>query len=186
MRQLLLLSFASSVLLAGCASYETTYLARDAEGRPVVTTVAGTPIVVTAPQKIGFLATETTYAVNVVKANADGTSVKIGEKTLTETTVDKTPIQLGYSQVAHLDVKRPFYGTAKNIIDLEGQYPTKVSSDVDDKTLGRVLDSADKVFDKLVEKQSAPAGGESRKIVSQRSYMIVYDPETRNIQRVKL
>jgi hypothetical protein len=74
-------------------------------------------------------------------------------------------------------VKRPFYGTAKNSIDLEGQYPTLISTDVDDKTLDRLLTTAEGVL----ELQGAAADqqpGVARELIRQSSYMIVYDPQT--------
>ena len=170
----------------GCSSYESTYFTVDDEGHHTITTVAGVPIVVTVPQKIGFLATESTYRIETFITSADGTTGAKGPPQLvTETTIDRTPIPLGSSQLVNLDIKRPVYGTAKTDMELANQYPTKLTSDVNDLTLGRILDTADKILDKIVTKQGVTADG-NKTLISQKSFMIVYDPNTQAISRVRL
>jgi hypothetical protein len=173
--------------LVGCSSYESTYFISDENGKRTLTT-SGVPVVVTVPQKLGFLATETKYSIDTFETSADGTNRrKVGSRIVTETTVDKTPIPLGESKLVNLDIRRPFFGTAKTAMDLTGQYPTKLTSDVDDKTLGRVLDTAEKLVGPLVQRQGAGADEAATKtIIEQRSFMIVYDPATQAITRVKL
>jgi hypothetical protein len=103
----------------------------------------------------------------------------------TEVSIDKVPISLGESRLANLDIKRPAYGTAKTKMALSTQqYPSEVSSDVDDKTLGRALDT----LDKFIEKQGAPveAGGINKTLIGQQTYMIVYDPVTQQISQDNL
>ncbi|KYG23233.1 hypothetical protein SE92_25855 [Bradyrhizobium sp. AT1] len=174
---------AASLLLCGCSSYETTYLLTDEQGKLVPTTIAGVPIVVTVPQKIGFYATESRYLVEnpIVK---DGQVVSVAKSYSVETTVDKTPISLGKSQLVNLDIKRPLSGTAETSMELNtAQYPTKLASKVDDKTFEQALSTVEK----LIEKQGAPiSANASKTLVSQRSYLIVYDPTTQHITRVNL
>src|SRR6266478_4357617 len=174
--------------LVGCSSYESTYFISDEHGNRTLTTVSGAPVVVTVPQKLGFLATETKYSIDTFVTSADGTTrTKTGSRIVTETTVDKTPIPLGESKLVNLDIQRPFYGTAKTEMDLTAQYPTKLTSDVNDLTLGRVLDTVEKLGGPLVQKQGAGADEAGTKtIIEQRSFMIVYDPATQTITRVKL
>ena len=147
-------------------------------------TIAGVPIVVTVPQKIGFYATESRYLVEnpVVK---DGQITSITKTYSTETTVDKTPISLGKSQLVNLDIKRPLSGTAETSMELStAQYPTKLASKVDDKTFEQAIGAVEK----LIEKQGAAtvSGNASKTLVSQRSYLIVYDPATQRISRTNL
>ena len=177
-----LMASGAVLTVSGCSSYESTYFTYDRDGRPTTTTVAGVPIVVNVPQKLGFLATESTYRIEGT-ASGDGTGPKGPPSFVTETTVDKTPIPLGASQLVNLDIKRPAYGTAKTNMSLSNQYPTTLSSDVNDLTLGRILDTVEKVVDK-VEKEKQ--GESTRTLVSQRNFMIVYDPVTQQISRTRL
>jgi hypothetical protein len=170
----------SLVIVVGCASYETTYYIPDGKGNVVPKTVAGVPIVVTVPQKIGFLATEKRYLVTTrMEVNGRDT---LARREITETTIDRTPIPLGGSQLANLDVKRPFYGTAKTKMKLKDHYPTELSSDVDDRTLDRALDTVDKLIEKQGEGNQT-GGGVTKTLLGQRTYMIVYDPSTQEITR---
>jgi hypothetical protein len=170
--------------LSGCSSYETTYMLPNEEGRLVPTTLAGVPIVVTVPQKLGFYATESRYLLEnpVVK---DGQVVSVTKSYSVETNIDKTPISLGRSQLVNLDIKRPLSGTAETSMELSAsQYPTKLASKVDDKTFEQALGA----LEKLIEKQGAPSasGNASKTLVSQRNYMIIYDPATQAITKVNL
>jgi hypothetical protein len=182
MRTLFLLAIVAWSV-CGCSSYETTYILQDEKGRAVPMTLAGVPIVVTVPQKIGFYATESRYLIEnpVVK---DGQLTSMTKTYTTETTIDKTPISLGKSQLVNLDIKRPLSGTAETSMELStAQYPTKLASKVEDKTFEQALGAVEK----LIEKQGATVSGNASKIlVSQRSYLIVYDPATERISRVNL
>jgi len=171
-------------LVAACASYETTYFSRDENGYLNSKTVAGVPIVVTIPQKLGFIATESRFLIEttIVKDNKPA----VATKETTEVSIDKTPISLGRSELVTLDIKRPAYGTAKTKMTLANQYPTEVSSDVDDKTLDRALDTIDKFIEKQGEQTPAASGNTTKTLISQRTYMIVYDPSTQHITRQAL
>ncbi|MBI3699110.1 MAG: hypothetical protein HY242_01515 [Afipia sp.] len=182
MRELIVLGLL--LVAGGCSSYETTYFVRDESGVVVPRTVAGVPIVVTVPQKVGFLATESRYLVEnpVVK---DGQVTSITKTYTNETTIDKTPISLGASQLVNLDIKRPLSGTAETSMELStAQYPTKLSSKVDDKTFEQAIAAVEK----LIEKQGTQtvSGNASKSLISTRSYMIIYDPSTQRIDRVDL
>jgi hypothetical protein len=171
-------------MACGCSSYETTYLVPDENGRPVPITLAGVPIVITVPQKIGFYATESRYLIEnpIVK---DGQVVSIAKTYSTETTLDKTPISLGKSQLVNLDIKRPLSGTAETSMELSAaQYPTKLASKVDDKTFEQAIGAVEK----LIEKQGAAtvSGNASKTLVSQQSFLIVYDPTTQHISRTNI
>jgi len=168
--------------MVACSSYETTYLGTDENGNLTTKTVAGVPIVVTVPQKLGFMATKSCYRVETTR-NVDSKPVVIATDS-TEFSIDKTPIPLGESKLVNLDIKRPSYGTAKTKMTMAGQYPSEVSSDVDDKTLGRALDT----LDKFIEKQgdTTSAGGATKTLIGQQTYMIVYDPVTRTITQDRL
>jgi len=168
---------------AACSSYETTYFGKDENGNITTKTVAGVPIVVTVPQKLGFMATKSCYRIEKSAIVNDKAVVVATEST--EVSIDKVPISLGESRLANLDIKRPAYGTAKTKMALSTQqYPSEVSSDVDDKTLGRALDT----LDKFIEKQGAPAeaGGINKTLIGQQTYMIVYDPVTQQISQDNL
>ena len=157
-------------------------MGQDENGRMVPYTVAGVPIVVTVPQKIGFYATESRYLIETpIERNGQASTSKSYS---VETTVDKTPISLGRSQLVNLDIKRPFSGTAETSMELNSaQYPTKLASKVDDKTFEQAITAVEK----LIEKQGAAGGGNASKtLVSQRSYLIVYDPTTQQITRTNL
>lgn len=182
MRTQLTLAIAMSALVA-CSSYETTYFSRDDGGNLTTKTVPGVPIVVTVPQKLGFLATESVYEITTF-SDRNGTLVPSTRRT-TETSVDRNPISLGESKLANLDIKRPLFGTAKTSMKLENQYPSELSSEVDDKTLGRVLDT----LDKFVQKQGTiepGAGGATKTLISQRTFLLIYDPQTGGIHRQRL
>jgi hypothetical protein len=172
---------AAAALIVGCSSYETTYFVQNERGEIENRVVAGVPIVVTVPQKIGFVATESRYLVET-RSEQDGKDV-VARREVTETTVDRTPISLGASQLANLDVKRPFYGTAKTSMKLENQYPTELSSEVDDKTFGRILDTVDKLIEKQGEGTQGSSPGVTKTLLGQRTYLIVYDPQTQQISR---
>jgi len=176
MRIIVVIGF--SALLGACSSYETTYFVKDENGNMTTKTVAGVPIVVTLPQKLGFIATKSCYRVE--KSTNVGDKPVIVASETTDTTIDKTPISLGQSQLVNLDIKRPAYGTAKNKLTLANQYPTEVSQDVDDKTLGRALDTLDKFIEKQAEQN--PSGG-TRTLIGQQTYMIIYDPATQTISQ---
>lgn len=165
------------LLVVGCSSYETTYLSKDENGNMVTKTVAGVPIVVTVPQKLGFMATKSCYRIEST-ADENGKAVTKFTDT-TEVTIDKTPIPLGESRLVNLDIKRPSYGTAKTKMTMAGQYPSEVSSDVDDKTLGRALDTLDKFIEKQADKP--PGGGVTKTLIGQQTYMVVYDPVTQHL-----
>jgi len=182
MRTLIALA-AVSVVAGGCSSYETTYMVTNQEGRLVPMTIAGVPIVVTVPQKIGFYATESRYLIET-PVMKDSQLVSMAKSYSTETTVDKTPISLGKSQLVNLDIKRPMSGTAETSMELNAaQYPIKLASKVDDKTFEQALG----VVEKLIEKQGATiSGNASKTLISQRSYLIVYDPATQHISRTNL
>lgn len=170
-------------LLAACTSYQSELVTENEHGAFTKTRLSGVPIVVTVPQKLGFLVTETTYEIATPTRNPDGTTGNPTISHVTETTIDKSPIPLGDSRLVTLDIRRPFFGTAKTGMDLANQYPTKLSSDVDDKTLGAVLTTVEN----LIEKQSAPvppgAGLEQKKPVKQIQYLLVYDPVLRTFER---
>lgn len=177
-----LLALAAALALSACASYETTFLAPGEHGQLQPQTFAGVPIVVTRPEKIAFLATRSTYLVEnpIVK---DGQIVSVEKSKAVETTVDKTPITLGLSQVVTLDIKRPFFGTAETGMELSNQYPTKLSSKVDDKTLQAVIDAAEK----FIQKQGAPiSANASKTLITQEQFLIVYDTETGRIGKQSL
>ena len=74
------------------------------------------------------------------------------------------------------------FGTAKTALELANQYPTKINADVDDKTLGRVLDSVDKIIQKQGAETVGPAAIQKR-AVKQFQYFLVYDPVTRLLTR---
>ena len=176
-------SVAACFSIVACSSYETTYFGQDENGRLTTRTVAGVPIVVTVPQKLGFMATKSCYRIETLKTVNDKPVVVVTDST--EVSIDKTPISLGTSQLVNLDIKRPAYGTAKNKLTLAAsQYPTEVSGDVDDKTLGRALDT----LDKFIEKQAEPtqAGGINKTLIGQQTYMIIYDPATLQISQDQL
>lgn len=170
------------LLVVGCSSYETTYFGKDENGAVTTKTVAGVPIVVTVPQKIGFMATKSCYRVETTR-NINDKAVVVATDT-TEFNVDKTPIPLGESRLVNLDIKRPSYGTAKTSMKMSGQYPSELSSDVDDKTLGRALDT----IDKFIEKQgdSSGSGGVTKTLIGQETFMVVYDPATQQITQDRL
>jgi hypothetical protein len=96
--------------------------------------------------------------------------------------VDKTPIPLGESRLVNLDIKRPAYGTAKTSMKMNGQYPSELASEVDDKTLGRALDT----LDKFIEKQGEGTGGVAKTLIGQETYMVIYDPVTMRITQDRL
>ena len=169
--------------LAACSSYETTYFSHDENGQVTTRTVAGVPIVVTVPQKLGFIATESLYEVEATVIRNNQPVVVTRE--VTEVSVDKVPIPLGRSELVTLDIKRPAYGTAKTKMALSNQYPTELTTEVDDKTLDRALET----LEKFVQKQGEGSGtgaGSGRKLVRQRSFMIVYDPQTQKVYRQTL
>jgi hypothetical protein len=174
-----------ATVLGACSSYETTYFSRDENGQIVTKTVAGVPIVVTAPQKLGFIATESRYLFETRTVDDSG-KISIARREATEVSVDKSPISLGQSQVVNLDIKRPVYGTAKTKMTLANQYPTEVSSDVDDKTLDRVLNTIEKFIEKQGEQNQPSPGNTTKTLLSQRTYMIVYDPATQKISRTPI
>ena len=126
MKKAIVLSLVGAMLCA-CTSIESTLISENPDGEIVTQRVAGVPIIVTVPRKTGFLVTEDVHFSSTGK--------------VTEVTLDKTPIPLGESQLVTLDVKRPFYGSLKGriVLDAQRQYPTSVSSTVDDKTLGEIV-----------------------------------------------
>jgi hypothetical protein len=175
-------SVAMCFSMVACSSYETTYFGKDEHGNVTTKTIAGVPIVVTVPQKLGFMATKSCYRIETLKTVNEKPVVVATDST--EVSIDKTPISLGASQLVNLDIKRPAYGTAKNKLTLaSSQYPTEVSSDVDDKTLGRALDTLDKFIEKQAE---PPAGGINKTLIGQQTYMIIYDPVTMKVTQDQL
>lgn len=179
MRILFVIAICLSVI--ACSSYETTYLGTDEAGRLTTKTIAGVPIVVTVPQKLGFMATKSCYRVETSRM-VDNKPVIVTTDS-TEFSVDKTPIPLGESKLVNLDIKRPAYGTAKTTMKMNGQYPSELTSDVDDKTLGRALDTLDKFLEKQGE---GAAGGVSKTLIGQETYMVIYDPVTMRITQDRL
>ena len=162
-----------SALLWGCTSIESTLISENRDGEIVTRKVAGLPIVVTVPQKTGFLVTEDIHF--------------SGAGQVTEVTVDRTPIPLGRSQLVSLDVKRPLYGSLKGriVLDPQRQYPTSVSSAVDDRTLGEVLQALTgqpQDAGPSTPKRS-PSHDASRR---RRHYLLVYDPETSGFSTMSL
>lgn len=181
MRILLFVAIGLSVV--ACSSYETTYMVTDESGHLTTKTVAGVPIVVTVPQKLGFMATKSCYRIETPRTGADG-KVSVVPSDTTEFIVDKTAIPLGESKLVNLDIKRPSYGTAKTSMKMAGQYPTELSSDVDDKTLGRALDTLDKFIEKQGE--TTAGGGSTKTLIGQETYMVIYDPVTQRITQDRL
>ena len=170
-------------LLAGCTSYESDLMTETSPGQYQKTRFHGVPIVVTVPQKLGFLVTETTYEVSTSVKLPNGS---IGEPTIsyiTETAIDRNPIPLGDSKLVGLDIKRPIFGTAVTSMALEDQYPTTLASNVDDQTLGKILDAAGN----LIEKQGAAeaTGGTvvAKRSIKQIQYFLIYDPATGLLSR---
>lgn len=178
-----ILTAAALLALAGCSSYESDVLTEGPYGQFEKTQVRGVPIVVTVPQKLGFLVTETTYEVRTPTVSADGTVGQPIVSYITESSIDRNPIPLGKSTLVGLDIKRPMFGTAKTGMDLANQYPTKLSSEVDDKTLGPILDA----FGKLIEKQGTPENATGALVqktaTRQVQYLLVYDPATKRFER---
>jgi hypothetical protein len=175
-----------SFITTGCTTYESQIITQDTNGNIKTTSVAGVPIVVTVPQKLGFIATDSTYLLQTPQI-VNGEVKGYTQTRTTETTIDKTPISLGASQLIALDIKRPAYGTADTSMELNGEYPTKLTAKLDDKTLDRALTAANDLINKFSEKQGAQIQGDvTRTLISQRQYMIIYDPSTQNISTAPL
>ena len=170
--------------LSGCASYQSQIITETGFGEYKTTKVKGVPIVVTVPQKLGFLVTETTYEVATPNPQENGTNIpKISY--ITETTIDRNPISLGESKLVSLDIKRPVAGTAETSMELANQYPSKLSSKVNDETLKNLLATAEKIVEKQGEQTGAGVATQKR-AVKQVQYLLVYDPSTREFTRAKL
>jgi hypothetical protein len=179
--------------VAGCTSFESTFINRDEYGNVSTTVTPGVPIVVNVPQKIGFVVTETRYLVEFPITNKEGKKTGIARRTVTETSVDKTPISLSAGQLVSLDIKRPMAGTADNQMTLVNQYPQSVHGNVNDQTFDKVLAA----FDKLTALQKKPGlaatgdeealpEGAKKTPIGQRTYMIVYDPAKQTLTRMRL
>ena len=164
MKNAIVLPLVSAILMYGCTSIESTLITENRDGEIVTKKVAGVPIVVTVPQKTGFLVTEDVYF--------------SGSGKVVEVTIDKTPIPLGRSQLVSLDIKRPFYGSLKGriVLDPQRQYPVSISSAVDDKTLGEILDGpSGQQQDAMTPiRQRSHSRDVSRR---RRYYLLVYDPD---------
>jgi len=180
-----LICLALGAVTSGCTSYQSQLITETEYGEYKTTPVTGIPVVITVPQKLGFLVTETTYEVTIGTRNDDGSVGEPQVSYITETSIDRNPIALGDSKLVSLDIKRPFYGTAESSFELANQYPTKINSKVDDKTLDRVLESVDKIIEKQGEESGAGAATQKR-AVKQVQYLLVYDPVTRTMNRAGL
>jgi hypothetical protein len=174
-------------LLSGCSSIESTHLIRDQYGVVKGEKFNGVPIVVTVPDKYGFLVTVSTYRVSRQATTDLGEAIP-GKVIITEETVtqlDRNPIPLGGSEVFTVDTKRPISGTAKGEITLEGQYPKSIKTDITDNTLKDATDALVKL-DGLRENADTGGGsnaGETRTLVRTNQYMLVYDPRTGQFTR---
>ena len=160
-------------MLCGCTSIESTLISENRHGEIVTKKVAGVPIVVTVPGKTGFLVTEEVHL-------SDAGQVS-------EVTVDKTPIPLGRSRLVSLDVKRPFYGSLKGriVLDAQRQYPTSVTSAVDDRTLGEIVQALTGQQQNTATPIRPPP--DSRKTNRRRRhYLLVYDPDTSGFSTMAL
>ena len=189
MKQFIL--FCILTILAGCSSIESQLISIDSDGNVSAKKFDGVPILVTVPEKIGFLVTESTYKVVRQGFDANGNPVDSTESTERSVTVDKNPIKLGRTQLFTTDVKRPMFGTAKNSIELDKdvKYPTKVSTDVDDKTLGKIIDNLDNiknVFTPQSGQQADDGPVISRILISEKQYMMIYDPQFGTFDRFEL
>jgi hypothetical protein len=177
------------VLLAGCSSIESTHVVRDQYGVTKGERFDGVPIVVTVPDKLGFLVTEETYRITRPVTDSAG-MVVAGKFVVTEevvTKVDKEPVPLGSAEVFTVDVRRPASGTAENSIELKDQYPTSIKGKVDDKTLDTAIGAVEKLQG-LVKNADTPGGpgsgpGVTRELVKTKQYMMVYDPRTGQFTR---
>lgn len=177
-----------AILLSGCSSIESTLISESADGTVQSKTFNGVPILITVPQKIAYVATESIYKVVVPDSNGDTVSA-VKTATLSETTVDKTPILLGDTKLFTVDAKRPIFGTSKSKItlDAERKYPEEITNDVDDKTLSEAFKGVQTFADKLFEKQGTDDAAPIQKtLVRQRQFLLIYDPSTLTITKQEI
>ena len=169
-------------LVAGCSSIESTHVVRDQFGVAKGERFDGVPIVVTVPDKLGFLVTEKIYEVTREVAQGDEVERRVWRET--ETTMSDTPIPLGKSELFTMDPRRPASGTGHANIDLAGQYPTKIDNNVTDSTITDLAEAAAKVKETLTPEAGETEGEVTRVLVSQRQYMLVYDPRTGRFEKM--
>lgn len=163
-------------LLAGCSSIESTHVVRDQYGVAKGERFDGVPIVVTVPDKLGFLVTESIYEVTREVTAADGS---VSQRVARETTtvMSDKPVALGKSELFTLDTRRPASGTGDASIDFAGQYPSKITNKVTDTTITDLAEALVKTKEAFTPEAGA-SSETSRVLVSQRQYMLVYDPRT--------
>jgi len=178
--------------VSGCTTIESQLITKDVNGVYQGQKFNGVPIVITVADKLGFLVTESKYRVTRQSFNADG---DLGRKSTAiefKRTIDKAPIKLGDTKLFTVDVKRPVFGTANTEItlDKDKQYPTKISTEIDDKTLGKIVDNLDKIVgafkpqsieDELEDEENVL----SRALISQRQYLLIYNPKNGTFRRQK-
>ena len=165
------------VLLAGCSSIESTHLVRDQYGVTKGERFDGVPVILTVPDRLGFLVTEAIYEVTREVTLSDGTvTQKVTRETVT--TMSDKPIPLGKSEVFTVDPRRAATGTGEAAIVLEGQGIKSISNKVTDSTITDITDALVKAKEAFQTEAGETTAETKRVLVSQRQYMLVYDPGT--------
>ncbi len=163
--------------LGACSSIESTHLVRDQHGITRGEKFDGVPMVLTVADRLGFLVTEAVYEVTREVTKADGTvTQKVARETVT--TMSDKPIPLGRSEVFTVDPRRPASGTSDATIELENQGIKKISNKVTDTTITDLADALVKTKDAFKPESGETTGEIKRVLISQRQYMLVYDPGT--------
>lgn len=136
----------------------------------------GVPVILTVPDKLGFLVTESVYSVTREVTLPDGS---VEPKTTEEivTTMSDKPIPLGKSEVFTVDPRRPASGSGESNITLEAQGIKTISNKVVDTTITDLADALAKTK-QAFQTESGESDPATRVLKSQRQYLLVYDPTT--------
>jgi len=110
--------------------------------------VGGLPIAVSTPNKAVFIVKVRRVKLTAVVLKADGTTSTrdLGERL--DTSINDKPILLGPTEVYTIDVRRPGAGKLDFSLELDDQYPTKITGKYEDTTITEIKS----LITELVEK----------------------------------
>jgi hypothetical protein len=166
-----------AVVIQGCASVSGYKISSVDGGRVRLQSVKGLPISVQNPTHALFIVKETTFGIyeqsvpanpvgapdaaagpapapGTLPAPAVGRGIRIGSR-MDLTLINQAPILLGKAELYSIDVKRPAAGTIDYSLELQNQYPTKITGKVDDKT----IDAVSNAISKLMQDSAKLAAG---------------------------
>jgi hypothetical protein len=166
--------------LSGCASMSAQKITLDGNGKVTqLKKVRGLPITVQQPKYAVFLVEETVtetfrLVAQPVAVISDGegdgpnsqpegtlatTNYIRGEskgKRTDRKLLNENPILMGETQMFALDLKRPAAGTIDYSVELQNQYPSKITGNLEDKTIDSVSAAISKLVDDALKITGKP------------------------------